>query len=51
MVVLHERIGNSQVGEFLLVVGLQKKAPRVAKDFRLEFQDSRKSMSVQDRPA
>jgi hypothetical protein len=39
VVVLDEDIRDAEFGKLLLVVRLQKKAPRVAEHFRLEFPD------------
>ena len=41
VVVLDKNVSNADVGEPLRVVSLQKKPPRVAEYFRLEFPDLR----------
>lgn len=41
LVVLDETIVDTEAGKLLLVVRLEKKASRIADDFRLKLKDSR----------
>jgi hypothetical protein len=41
MIILRERIGNAELGEFLLIVGFHEESARVAKNLRAQLPDAR----------
>ena len=41
MIILRERIGNAELGEVLLIVGLHEEPARVAKNLRAQLPDAR----------
>ena len=41
MIVLRERIGDAEIREFLLMIGLQKKAARIVKNLGAQFPNAR----------